>query len=129
MRKCKKGVSFLLIISVLAATVFSSPLFGQPVPAVKAEKSVATVSKKGTVKAKKAGTAKLKGTIAGKYKKKVTWVRIKVKDAKKKSLPVFSPKSICIIGQKILMLCRNILSDFIVRKILSCPMNILSVFG
>ncbi len=39
------------------------------------------------------------------------------------------PKSICIIGQKILMLCRNILSDFIVRKILSCPMNMLSVFG
>ena len=43
------------------------------------KKSVATVSKKGKVTAKKAGTAKIKITVSGKgYKKKAAWVKIRV---------------------------------------------------
>lgn len=43
------------------------------------KKSVAFVSKKGKVTAKKAGTAKIKITVSGKgYKKKTTWVKIRV---------------------------------------------------
>ena len=43
------------------------------------KKSVATVSKKGKVTAKKAGAAKIKITVSGKgYKKKTTWVKIRV---------------------------------------------------
>lgn len=43
------------------------------------KKSVATVSKKGKVTAKKAGTAKITVTVTGKdKKKKTTWVKIKV---------------------------------------------------
>lgn len=46
------------------------------------KKSVATVTKKGKVTAKKAGTAKIKVTVTGKNKKKKsTWVKIKVKAA------------------------------------------------
>lgn len=48
------------------------------------KKSVAVVSKKGKVTAKKAGTAKIKITVSAKgYKKKATWVRIRVMNAKK----------------------------------------------
>ncbi len=44
-------------------------------------KKVATVSKKGVVKAKKRGTAKITVTVKGKNKKsKKTWVKIKVKE-------------------------------------------------
>ncbi len=44
-----------------------------------AKKSVATVTKKGKVTAKKVGTAKIKVTVTGKNKKKkTTWVKIKV---------------------------------------------------
>lgn len=47
------------------------------------KKSVATVSKKGKVTAKKAGTAKIKITVSGKgYKKKATWVKIRVVNSK-----------------------------------------------
>lgn len=43
------------------------------------KKSVATVSKKGKITAKKTGTAKIKITVSGKgYKKKATWVKIRV---------------------------------------------------
>ncbi len=46
------------------------------------KKSVATVTKKGKVTAKKAGTAKITVTVTGKNKKKKsTWVKIKVKAA------------------------------------------------
>ena len=41
-------------------------------------KKTATVSKAGKIKAKKAGTAKIKVVVSGKYKKKTTWVKIKV---------------------------------------------------
>lgn len=47
------------------------------------KKSVVTVSKKGKVTAKKAGTAKIKITVSGKgYKKKATWVKIRVVNSK-----------------------------------------------
>ncbi len=47
------------------------------------KKSVAAVSKKGKVTAKKAGTAKIKITVSGKgYKKKTTWVKIRVVNSK-----------------------------------------------
>lgn len=47
-------------------------------------KKVATVSKKGVVTAKKKGTAKISVTVKGKNNKtKKTWVKIKVKEAKK----------------------------------------------
>ncbi|MDE6852431.1 MAG: Ig-like domain-containing protein [Lachnospiraceae bacterium] len=50
------------------------------------KKSVATVSKKGKVTAKKAGTAKIKITVSGKgYKKKTTWVKIRVVNSKNTS--------------------------------------------
>jgi len=46
------------------------------------KKSVATVTKKGKIKAKKAGTAKIIVTVTGKNKKKKkTWVKIKVQKA------------------------------------------------
>lgn len=44
---------------------------------------MAAVSKKGKVTAKKAGTAKIKITVSGKgYKKKTTWVKIRVVNSK-----------------------------------------------
>lgn len=60
------------------------------------KKSVATVSKKGKVTAKKAGTVKIKITVSGnRYKKKATWVKIRVVNAKKDTsiLTPNSPKS------------------------------------
>ena len=52
---------------------------GERVTYTSSKKSVATVSKKGKVMAKKAGTAKIKITVSGKgYKKKATWVKIRV---------------------------------------------------
>ncbi len=130
MEKSKKWLSFLLVISVLMATVFGGSFSGQmkvsaktkmnvksitvmsgrknvthktitmvkggttkltvktkPVKAknsvkfASSKKSVVSVSKKGKVTAKKKGTAKIKVTVSGKYKKKVTWVKIKVRVA------------------------------------------------
>ena len=47
------------------------------------KKSVASVNKKGKVTAKKAGTTKIKITVSGKgYKKKTTWVKIRVVNSK-----------------------------------------------
>ena len=50
---------------------------------VSSKKSVASVNKKGAITAKKAGTAKIKITVSGKgYKKKATWVKIRVVNSK-----------------------------------------------
>lgn len=46
--------------------------------------SVATVSGKGVIKAKKAGTAKISVTVSGKYKKTTRWLKVKVKSKKSK---------------------------------------------
>lgn len=51
------------------------------------KKSVVTVSNKGRVTAKKVGTAKINITVSGKgYKKKTTWVKIRVVNSKNTTL-------------------------------------------
>ena len=76
----RKGKKTTLKVSV-------SPRKGKKhVTYTSSKKSVATVSKKGKVAAKKAGTAKIKITVSGKgYKKKTTWVKIRVVNSKNTS--------------------------------------------
>lgn len=76
----RKGKKTTLKVSV-------SPRKGKKhVTYTSSKKSVATVSKKGKVTAKKAGTAKIKITVSGKgYKKKTTWVKIRVVNSKNTS--------------------------------------------
>jgi len=69
----RKGKKTTLEVSV------SPRKAGERVTYTSSKKSVATVSKKGKVTAKKAGTSKIRITVSGKgYKKKVTWVKIRV---------------------------------------------------
>lgn len=73
----RKGKKTTLKVSV-------SPRKGKKrVTYTSSKKSVATVSKKGKVTAKKEGTAKIKIMVSGKgYKKKTTWIKIRVVNAK-----------------------------------------------
>lgn len=74
----KKGKKATIKVTVTPAKAKKKVTFKS------SKKSVATVSKKGKVTAKKAGTAKITVTVTGKNKKKkTTWVKIKVPATKK----------------------------------------------